>query len=225
MVLQKLLRRFRSGGWSDWPERAYGRQRYQQRLETVQKHLAECLDIAPPGPLRIVSICAGDGRDVIGVLRSHARREDVTAWLVELSPESVAHGICQATSAGLESRVTFLNEDATIYETYKNIAPADIVLACGVWGHVPPEGRMPFVRALASFCKPGGCMLWSRGVAKGMQHLRVVESLFSSPPWEKVALSFTPDNKWAVAIHRYCGPPRELPDSGQIFHFQRTSGN
>ncbi|MEX2306169.1 MAG: class I SAM-dependent methyltransferase [Pirellulales bacterium] len=224
MVLQKLLRRFGSKGWSGWPERAYQRERYQQRLESVQKHLAECLAIAPQGPVRIISICAGDGRDVIGVLRTHPRVADVKAWLVELNPESVALGMRQATSAGLESRITFLNQDATVYETYKNIAPADIVLACGVWGHVPPEGRVTLVRALAALCKPGGTVLWSRGVSKGMHRLDAVESLFLSPSWEKVALNLTPDNQWAVAIHRYCGPPRELPNSGQIFHFQRVAG-
>src|SRR3989442_973015 len=31
------------------------------------------VDQAPPGPLRAVSICAGQGRDLIGVLREHPR--------------------------------------------------------------------------------------------------------------------------------------------------------
>ena len=44
-----------------------------QRLVAVQAQIAAALDGAPPGPLRAVSICAGQGRDLIGVLREHPR--------------------------------------------------------------------------------------------------------------------------------------------------------
>ncbi len=55
----------------------------RQRLALVQSHLSDALFSAPPGPVRLVSLCAGQGRDVIGVLPRHPRRADVTAVLVE----------------------------------------------------------------------------------------------------------------------------------------------
>ena len=57
-----------------------------QRLAVVQARIAAALDVAPPGPLRAVSMCAGQGRDLIPVLASHPRGRDVTARLVELDP-------------------------------------------------------------------------------------------------------------------------------------------
>jgi len=57
-----------------------------QRLGVVQTRIAAALDAAPPGPLRAVSMCAGQGRDLIPVLASHPRGRDVTARLVELDP-------------------------------------------------------------------------------------------------------------------------------------------
>src|SRR3972149_3936770 len=81
MKLRQLVRGLRPSGWSGWPEKAYQRERYQQRLLVVQEHLAACLDFALHSPVSILSICAGDGRDVIGVLHSHPYPRDVAAWL------------------------------------------------------------------------------------------------------------------------------------------------
>jgi hypothetical protein len=57
-----------------------------RRLAAVQDRVREALDSAPAGPLRVVSLCAGQGRDLLGVLPHHPRRDDVTARLVEPSP-------------------------------------------------------------------------------------------------------------------------------------------
>ena len=224
MKLKRWIGRWGSDVWRNWPGKAYTKQRYRQRLAAVQEQLAAALDIAPPGPVRIVSMCAGDGRDVIGVLQSHERRNDVTASLVELNPESVAAGIVQAKSAGLEDVIVFLNTDATDFATYLDIAPADIVLACGVWGHVPGDERERLVGALGSLCKPGGSVIWTRGISKGRQRLEEIESLFAAPDWARLHVSVTPDERFAVATYRYCGPAIELPASGRIFHFETAAG-
>ncbi len=225
MKLRHWLRRLGSGVWSGWPETAYQQETYQLRLLAVQRHLAECLDIAPHGSVRVISMCAGDGRDVIGVLGSHQRRKDVVAWLVELNRQSVAGGVRQTTIAGLQDSVSFINADATVCETYNGIAPSDIILLCGVWGHVPIHERGLVIRAIASLCKPGGTVIWTRGVSRGMTRLHEIQSLFAGPCWQKVRVSLTSDNKWAVATHRYCGPPKELPGSGRLFHFQPNAGH
>ena len=50
-----------------------------RRLAAVQDQIRVALDAAPPGPLHAISLCAGQGRDLIGVLARHPRRDDVTA--------------------------------------------------------------------------------------------------------------------------------------------------
>ena len=224
LKMRQWLRQFGSATWSGWPQDAYRREHYQQRLRTVQAHLAECLDRAPDGSVRIVSVCAGDGRDVIGVLQSHRRRNDVEAWLVELDGQSVAAGVQHATASGLEQMVNFIHGDATDYSAYTNFVPCDVALVCGVWGHVPAHERALLVRALASFCKPGASVIWTRGVSKRMSRLDDIQSQFGGSSWERTCLSFTPDDEWAVGTHRYCGPPLELPARGPIFHFQKNAG-
>ena len=58
-----------------------------QRLSVVRVRLA--LDSAGPGPVRLISACAGQGLDVIGSLTGHARADDVSALLVEWEDRNV----------------------------------------------------------------------------------------------------------------------------------------
>jgi hypothetical protein len=61
-----------------------------RRGELVQGHLRAELERAPAGDVRLISLCAGQGRDVIGALTGHPRRDDVRARLVELDERNVA---------------------------------------------------------------------------------------------------------------------------------------
>lgn len=75
--------------WNAWhdafdePDSALGR-----RLRAVKDRVRAGLDRCPPGPIRALSMCAGQGRDLIEVLATHPRRTDVMARLVELDPAS-----------------------------------------------------------------------------------------------------------------------------------------
>lgn len=224
MKLRQWIRAWRPDRWRGWPERAYQGGRYQQRLLTVQQHLAECLDRAPRGTVRIISMCAGDGRDVIGVLSSHPRRHDAVASLVELDGQSVAAGRRRRAGAGLDRAVDIRHSDATAFTTYDGIAPADVVLVCGVWGHVPVPERETLVRGLAALCRPGAAVIWTRGVARGMARFGEIAAHFAPAAWRAVRISATPDRRWAVATYRYCGPASPLPTAGHLFHFRARAG-
>jgi hypothetical protein len=50
--------------YDTWPE-------LQKRLHLVQSHISGCLTSLPPGPISVISVCAGDGRDLCGVLSMH----------------------------------------------------------------------------------------------------------------------------------------------------------
>ena len=84
-----------------------------RRLELVQGHLRAELGHAPAGDIRLISLCAGQGRDVIGVLTGHPRRDDVRARLVEVDERNVAAARQAAQAAGLDG-VELLQADAGI---------------------------------------------------------------------------------------------------------------
>src|SRR3984957_12000934 len=75
-----------------------------RRGELVQGHLRAELERAPAGDVRVISLCAGQGRDVIGALTGHPRRDHVRARLVELDERNVALARQAAQAAGLPGR-------------------------------------------------------------------------------------------------------------------------
>src|SRR5258708_1828827 len=78
--------------WVDW-HRAYdvADGPLALRLAIVQRCIGDTLTAAPPGPVRAISMCAGEGRDLLGVLAHHPRGNDATGRLVELDPALAAH--------------------------------------------------------------------------------------------------------------------------------------
>lgn len=73
-----------------------------RRLRAVQLQIRAVLDGARPGPLRVISLCAGQGRDLLGVLADHPRRDDVRARLVELDPRIAEVAQTRVRAAGLD---------------------------------------------------------------------------------------------------------------------------
>jgi hypothetical protein len=72
-----------------------------RRLAAVQEQVRAALDAARPGPLRAISLCAGQGRDLLVPLAGHPRRRDVRARLVELDPRNADAARQAAQAAGL----------------------------------------------------------------------------------------------------------------------------
>ncbi|HEY6741727.1 MAG TPA: hypothetical protein VI110_05150, partial [Lapillicoccus sp.] len=57
-----------------------------RRLAVVRDRIDQWLDGTAPRPVRVVSLCAGDGRDLLEVLASRGDADRVTGTLVELDP-------------------------------------------------------------------------------------------------------------------------------------------
>jgi hypothetical protein len=125
-----------------------------QRLDLVQGAFRAALDRCAPGAIGVVSMCAGQGRDVIGVLADHPRAADVEARLVEWDERIVDVARDAAARAGL-SGVTVVAGDAGVTDAYGGAVPAEIVLACGVFGNISDDDIERTVAALPSLCAAG----------------------------------------------------------------------
>ena len=61
-----------------------------RRLLVIKAALTDWLDNTAPEPVRLLSVCAGDGRDVIDVLSSRDDASRVDATLLEMDPKRLA---------------------------------------------------------------------------------------------------------------------------------------
>jgi SAM-dependent methyltransferase len=194
-----------------------------QRLEFVRAHVAGALDDAPPGPVSVVSLCAGQGRDVIGVLPDHPRRADVTAVLVELDPVNAGLARECAAEAGL-TNVEVREADAALVPNYADALPADVLLLCGIFGNVPADDIRRTAAAAAGMCRPGGTVIWTRH-RREPDLTTQVRAWFADAGFDEVAfekMSTTTLTGVGVGRRRGLSPPRPaLPgDDEPLFTFQ-----
>ena len=160
------------------------------RLERIRWHLAQALAKAPPGPVRLLSLRAGQGHDVLGVLPGHPRRDDVRAVLVEADPGNAALAAGRAAAAGL-SGVEVHRADASVVSNFADALPADVLLLCGIFGNVGEHDIERTVRAAAGLCAGGATVIWTRNRRPPDLTPRI-RSWFADSGFDEVAFD-TPD--------------------------------
>ncbi len=189
------------------------------RLLVVQDLIAGVLDEAPPGPVRVISMCAGQGRDVLTVARRHRRGGDLVGRLVELDPANVAAARATIAGAGLDG-IEVVEGDAGLSDAYVGAAPADLVLACGILGNISDEDIRATVAFLPGLCAPGATVLWTRRQDEdGI--VSTIQDWFTAAGFEPRAL-ITPERvSFGVAAARFTGTPEPLRPGVHIFSFVR----
>jgi hypothetical protein len=203
--------------WLDW------HRRYDDpttalagRLAVVRERVAAALDACPPGPVRVVSVCAGQGRDLLGVLPGHPRRNDVRARLVELDERNV--DIARAAAAGLDN-VEVVAGDASVTDAYAGAVPADVVLFCGVLGNLSDADAARAVGLLPQLCTPGATLIWTRH--RNPPDLTVaIRGWLAATGFEELSFDGPEDVKFGVGANRYVGEPVPLRAGVRLFTFQ-----
>jgi SAM-dependent methyltransferase len=130
------------------------------RLRTVRRHVADAVAAAPPGPVTVVSICGGQGRDLAGALAEHPRRTDVSGRLVELDADNTAAASRNLDSAGLPG-IEVVTGDASSSDAYAGLAPADLVVISGLFGHIDDDDHDRLIGFLPQILRPGGRVVWT----------------------------------------------------------------
>lgn len=187
-----------------------------QRLRVVQTWIRTVLDEAAPGPLRVLSLCAGQGRDLLPVLADHPRRADVRARLVELDPRNTAVAAEAALAAGLTG-VQVVTGDAALTSQCVGMAPADLVLLCGIFGNITAEDIARTVATCPQLCRTGGSVIWTRHRGTP-DRVPQICGWFEDLGFERRWVSGT-DVEFGVGVHRNTGEPRPLDEHARMFTF------
>ena len=194
------------------------------RLTIVRGHLADAITAAPPGPVSLVSLCAGQGHDVLGVLPAHPRRDEVRAVLVELEPRNARLAAARAAREGLAG-VEVREADASVTAGYADALPADVLLLCGIFGNVSDEDIRRTVAAAPALCAPGGTVIWTRH-RRPPDLTLLVREWFAAAGFAEVAFEApeTRSTLVGVGVHRRTADPAAPsraagPPAGPLFTF------
>ncbi|MEM9513306.1 MAG: SAM-dependent methyltransferase [Actinomycetota bacterium] len=199
--------------WVAWHE-AYDSPKgsLARRLERVRIRLAEALDAGPSGAT-VLSLCAGDGRDLLGV-------EMVTpparAVLVELDRELAARAAAAAAGrAWAEVRCA----DATDRDVFADVLPVDVLMACGILGNVDHDAVPAIARGFAGLLAPSGVVIWTRGSGEPDRRGEV-RAAFIDAGFEELAFDGA-DDVFGVGVGRRVGPAPTVQPDGPLFTFVR----
>jgi len=191
-----------------------------KRLERVIWHLGRALDRASAGHIQLVSLCAGQGHDVLGTLPGHPRRADVSALLVEANATNAALARERAAASGL-TQVRVREADASLVTSFADALPADVLLLSGIFGNVCEADIKRTVDAAAVLCAKGATVIWSRHRRPPDVTVRM-RGWFASNGFDEVAFdALDTEFLTGVGVHRLTrSPARAVPyPNGPLFRF------
>ncbi len=173
-----------------------------RRLAVVRGELAAVLaDRA--GPVTLLSLCAGDGRDTLPVLASSTT--PVSAVLVELDPDLAEAGRRQAAALGLE--VDVRTDDAGVVAAWMDVVPVDVLMMCGVLGNVSDDDARRILTGAALMLQRGGTMIWTRGNhgSGDEDPSEWLRGLLLDAGWEERSFVRPDDASYRVGVHTWQG--------------------
>jgi len=190
------------------------------RLLVVEDLIATALDEAPPGPVRVISMCAGQGRDLLTVVRRHRRGVDVAGRLVEIDRRNVERASAAIVDAGIQD-LEVVQADAGRTDAYVGATPADLVLACGVFGNIPDEDVRATVGYMPALCAPGAWVIWTRGPRRADDILSTIQGWFTDAGFEPRALLVGEGNIFGVGAAQFRGSTMVARPGSRLFEFLR----
>jgi hypothetical protein len=190
------------------------------RLRLVREAIRTELDTRH-GPVRVLSVCSGDGRDLLGVLTGRPDAHRVTGTLLELHP-AIAQRARDAAAAFPDIEVRTV--DAGNSDSYRRAVPADLVLLVGVLGNLSTEDVDRTVDAAPQLCASGATLVWTRAVTAGRDN-DDLRRAFAAAGFNEVGYwefdAAEDEDRPAVGVVRFTGTPAPLQPGRRLFTFAR----
>lgn len=206
--------------WLDW-HAAYDdpASPQAQRLAVVRQVVGDAIASPERQALRVLGICAGDGRDLLPVLAERCGQAHVRGRLIELDPGLAGRARALAASLGLDG-IEVVCADAGRAPSYAGAIPAGLVLVCGVLGNIADRDVERLIRSLPAMCAPGADVVWTRH-RRAPDLTPAIRAWLGETGFEEHAFVSPGPDRFSVGRHRLTGAPGTslLPDP--LFTFVR----
>ena len=111
-----------------------------------------------------------------------------------------------------------MHGDAGVTDVYIGAVPAQIILACGVFGNIPDDDISRTVEALASLCAADAVVIWTRH-RMAPDLTPTIRSWFDEAGFVEVAFDGPDNTFFAIGVHRLVRKPRALRPGQRLFTF------
>jgi len=190
-----------------------------RRLAVVQRQIRESLDGREGSPIQVISLCAGQGRDLLGVLAEHPRRREVRGRLVEADPRNARAAARRLDELGL-GEIELVCGDASMSDAVAGAVPADLILVCGVFGNISDDDVHATIAALPMMCAAGADVIWTRHT-RPPDLTPTIRSWFDEAGFAEVTFDTGTDARFGVGTCRLRRDPAVFEPGTRLFSFVR----
>jgi predicted transcriptional regulator len=190
-----------------------------ERLGLIQRHIADWLDATAPAPVTVLSSCAGDGRDLLGVLEGRTDASRVTATLIEADVRNVARATEHITRLNLSS-IEVRCTDAGTTNAYLGAVPADLVVLCGIFGNIAADDVQRTIAVTPQLCNEDAVVIWTRH-RRDPDLTPRIRTWFGEHGFEEEHFDAPDHAIYSVGVHRFVGVPQRLDAEQHLFTFLR----
>ena len=188
-----------------------------ERLAIVQAQVEVAVLARPEGALRVVSMCSGEGRDLIEPISRLGVGARIRGRLVELDPTLAGRARDAAAAARLDG-LEVVEGDAGVTTAYEGAVPADLVLVCGVFGNISDQDIKRAVASLPSFCAPSATLIWTRH-RRAPDRTPIIRRWFRAAGFHHEAFIRVPDSEASVGVERFLGTTPPFASGERLFEF------
>jgi hypothetical protein len=189
-----------------------------RRLTVVRGRVAETLAARRlAAPTRILSLCSGDGRDLLPEL-ANCGQETAGAVLVEQDESLAQDARATAGTLGL-GQVKVVTGDAGDTATFAFALPVDLLMLCGIFGNVSERDIAATIDATPRMLRPGATVIWTRGSSE--PDLRpVIRRRFRDAGFRELAFDSEPRG-FGVGVAQLAAPVSDRSMPRRLFTFTR----
>lgn len=188
-----------------------------KRLDVVVGIIATALDAAPKGDIRIVSLCAGDARDLARAAKAHPRAGDLVGCVVEFDQTLAARA--ELSLSTICPRIDVRCADAGASSSFADALPADLVLLAGIFGNVSDADIQHTIDQIPAMCRAGATVVWTRH-RRPPDLTPMIRSWFAEVGCKPGRFESPGSDKFAVGSETYTGETADDPVSPRLFEFR-----
>ena len=188
-----------------------------RRRLIVMQTLRSAIDDHACQTLTVISMCAGDGFDVISELASRPDRVG-KALLVESDPALATRSQSSAADAGLSGSVTSRCADAADTSNYSGYVPADVLLACGLFGNITDVDVFTTITHLPELIARNAVVIWTR-TRRPPDLTPAIREHFRAVGFTELTFVAPPDVLFSVGPARFGGAPQPFVPARHLFTF------
>ena len=151
-----------SDKWTEWHEEAYNDinslpyQRTEIVKDLINKYLSEIdKDIV------VISIGAGQSRDILPVLIGRKDNDRITTYLIDTDIECLNYAKNYAKDNNIIN-VHIVDMDGSLVKNYKDIPKADLIIFCGMMTQKNTDEVKKLANNIKLICNKDAQIIWSR---------------------------------------------------------------